>query len=242
MAVLSFENMYNAVSRFLGTGSTPSGDDLSTAKDIVNAGYRRCLGEYDWSFLRTSGSLTTVANNYTAWMPDDFDRMLTGRLSFDVDQNYSDVLERSYQQIREMRSHLSLTTEPQFFCVVADQYSKTAGTRYRLLLYPTPETAYLLHYSYKFDPVELSDAADRVVGSGDFSHAVLQASRAEAESSEDETAGAQELKAQRAIAAAMEKDKLNAPSFLGYNGSGEEMRLRTRDLHLIQDGVEVPLG
>lgn len=242
MAIRTFENLYKPVSRFLGTGDTPTGDDLSRAKDLVNRGYRRALGEHEWSFMQAIGTLTTINGKYSYWLPDDFERMFAGVIAFDLNDVYPDIIERSWQQLQSKRAEISETTTPRYFAIDSGIYSKTAGTRYSVSLYPTPEIAYILHYPYIFDPPEMADADDRIVGTGDFSNAVLACSLAEAETTEDEKIGPQEVKAQRVLATTIQKDITKVPSFLGYNGAAGTIRERDRDIHLIQNGVDAPLG
>jgi len=240
MAVLTFEDLYKAVSRFLGTGDSPSGDDLTHVKDLANRGYRRALAERDWSFLSIAASLTTVSGTYKYWLPSDFNRVIGGRVSFSLGEVYSDIVERSYQQIVAMRAACNSTTQPQFFAVIAGDYNTSVGTRYQLSFYPTPDDAYTLHYEYIFDPPLLVNTDDIPAGFGDFSQAILQCCLAEAESAEDEAAGPQEAKAQRALIMASGKDAKRVPGSLGYNGSGGFVSSSPdRDLHLIQNDVEV---
>lgn len=216
--VLTFQELYNRVSKFLGTygSSGPSGDDLTDAKEIVNDAYRRFLDAREWSFLKREYQLITSNNTFIYQLPEDF-ATLIGTINYGADENYPPLEQRSINQIRKEKADNDWTSYPELFAIKSS-HSKEFGQRWELILYPTPDAAYPLWFFYKIEPLKLEEDSDIPVGGSEFSGALRQLCLAEAESNRDEQAGIQEQKASIMLADAMRKDMIKAPHNLGYFG------------------------
>lgn len=68
---LTFADLYNRVSSYLGTGSAPTGDNLTLCKEITNRAYRRfiwpvyndgrSMRRHVWSFMKKPTSITITS-------------------------------------------------------------------------------------------------------------------------------------------------------------------------------------
>jgi len=228
--VLTFGDLWKRVSKFLGTYGTsgPSADDEADAKQIVNDAYRRFLDAHEWSFLRKHDFIVTVAGTWKYDLPVDFVN-LVGTFSFDSDDAYGPLEERSVSQIMEMRAVSTYTQYPEFFAIQHANYTKEAGQKKELLLYPTPDAAYKLWYTYTIYPPKLENDDDIPIGGAEYSSVLRQLCLAEAESQMEEKSGVQEAKATAMLSDAITKDRRRITHNLGYFGIGNRMNLR--DIH-----------
>lgn len=219
---LVFSDLYNRVSKFLGTygSSGPSGTDLTDAKQIVNDAYRRFLdANTDWSFLKPVTQLTTIANTWVYQLPNDYIRLIR-TFQHDSDSGYPELEERSIDDILSMKACNDYSSYPEYFALRPSEYTKETGQIWEVLFFPTPDSSYTLHYQYKMYPEKLEDDNDLPVGAFEYSDCIRQLCLAEAESNIEETSGTQEGKAAVSLAAAIMNDKKRAPHTLGYNGDG----------------------
>lgn len=219
---LTFSDLYNRVSKFLGTygSSGPSGNDLTDAKDIVNDAYRRFIdANSDWSFLFRTTKMVTVSGTATYQLPDDL-ILIKKEFQHDSDTGYSDLEERPGSEITSWKATNDYSSYPEYFAIEPSAYTKETGQAWEVTFYPTPDSAYTLHYEYKIYPTKLEEDNDLPIGSLEYSDCIRQMCLAEAESGTEESSGIQEGKAAVALAAALANDRKRAPHRLGYNGDG----------------------
>ena len=220
---LSYQELYNDVSRFLGTygSSGPTGTDLTDAQSAVHAGYRKFLDSnpVGWSFLkRTDEKITTVSNTYTYELPKDF-VSLVGTFQFGADQTYGPLSEISVDMIRDWKAVNDYNSYPTHFAMTAGNYHAETGQTWNVLFYPTPDSAYTLHFAYRFYPPKLSNATDVPAGPLDVAECIRQCCLAEAETYLDENTGIQETKAKELMLIAIRNDLKRQPKTLGYYGN-----------------------
>jgi len=193
---LTYQNLYDEVSHFLGLtarGTTPTGQDLTTCKDIVARGYRQFLYPIDarngtlheWNFLRLFTTLSTVSGQWKYALPQDFSD-LCGTILYDTDELQPPMMKVDAKQILNMRSDVVTTEWPKYFAIVPVKYDLALGTTYELWVYPTPDKAYILNYFYRFDPLKPSATTDLVVGGIRACEAILESCLAIAETQEDD--------------------------------------------------------
>ena len=213
---LTFQELYNEVSKFLGTygSSGPSGQDLTDAKDTVYAGYRRFLNAYDWSFVKPILKFTTVANTWEYQLPEDFSYFI-GPFHFSAGSSYPSIEERSVEDILGMRSSLDHTTYPEYYAIKPGSYSPETGQNFELMFYPTPDSAYTLFGRYKLYPKKLSATTDLPVGTPETDEALKALCLAEAEVRKDEEAGPQSQLAQEILRDAVRADRMRNARRLG---------------------------
>ncbi|MHC4891454.1 MAG: phage adaptor protein [Planctomycetota bacterium] len=221
---LTFSELYNAVSKFLGTygSSGPSGTDLTDAKDAVHGGYRRFLNAYNWSFLRPYQTLTTVSGTWIYELPSDFSGII-GTFQFSDDDAYPPLEERSVDIVMDSRTVNDSTTYPEIYAIRPGKYSKETGQTWEVLFYPAPDAAYTLNYRYNIMPEKLSDDNDLHIGGPEVSECLKAFCLAKAELEKDEVSGVQEGEAIKLLSEAITQDNFKRPKTLGYNSDGGGM-------------------
>jgi hypothetical protein len=190
---ISFSDLYNKVSEFYGTGSSPTGTDLTNAKAKAVRGYRRFLFSADartgkrhiWSFLKQYATITTSQGQYKYALPSDFGRTYLDFI-FDKSQGYSSLKKRSAGFILQERCWADMSGYPECYAIVPAKYDVTVGTTWDLWLYPTPNGAYLLHYFYLISPKKPENASDILIGGIEASEAIIESALAVVEDEDDE--------------------------------------------------------
>ena len=220
---LSYQNLYDDVCRYLGTygSSGASGVDLTDAQSAVHAGYRRFLdtNPVGWSFLkRTDAQIVTVSNTHIYELPEDFVSLI-GTFQFSPDDTYPPLSEISMDIIRDWKAVNDYNSYPTHFAIAAGNYHAETGQTWTVLLYPTPDSAYSLHFAYRFYPPKLSAVTDVPVGPLDVQECIRQCCLAEAETYLDESTGVQEAKAKEVLGTAIRNDLRRQPKTLGYYGN-----------------------
>jgi len=208
---LSYKNLYDRVSHFLGItseGTSPSAtNDLALCKDIVARGIRQFLYPVDmrygiphqWSFISQYWSFVTSPDHWKYALPLDFSDLLED-FSYDATEALVPLAKRSSQQIKQYRSMTDASGWPLYYAVTPAKYDLETGTTYELWLYPTPSKAYVLSTFYRADPVKLSATTDLAMGGVSACEAILESCLAVAETQEeDNTSTHHQQEAQRLV-------------------------------------------
>jgi hypothetical protein len=216
--VLPFSELYNAVSKFLGSygSSGPSGTDLTDAKAIVNTAYRRLLLYHNWTFLTSIRQIVTVGGTWQYELPLDFVR-LKGTFRYSSTDSYPPLRERMWEQIEGYRAVSDTSGYPDYFAIQAGEHTSETGQKWIVGLFPTPDAAYTLYYNAEIWPSKLVNDSDLHIGGPDTSEVLKQLALAQAETEQDEISGVQENKAKEMVAAAIMKDNQRRAHNLGYN-------------------------
>jgi len=221
---LVFSDLYNEVSRFLGTygSSGPGTDDLADAKRIVNSAYRRFLNSNPntWSFLKRYDRIITVSGTWEYELPNNFGNLLSNTFQYSSDTAYAPIEERSANQIIDMRAVSSYNQYAEYFAVRPGHYSKEAGQKWEAIFYPTFDSAYTLHYCYKILVEKLEGDNDIPIGGQDISECLKAICLAEAESYQDENLGVQEQKSKELLMQTIFNDNQKKAKTLGMNAPG----------------------
>lgn len=240
---LSFADVYKEVSRFVGWGASPSGQNLTDAKALTHAGYRKFLYPIDvnhavptqhlWSFLIKSSVLTLEGSKWQYALPIDFDRLYQ-RFSYDADDQYAPLKMVSVDMLRHNRSIAESEGQPSMFAIQPTVYSTESGSTLEVWFYETPSQSYILHYAYIIRPPQLVNDADYFVG-GDFaSEAILESALSVAEIRWDGQAGTHTEEANKLIQQLIISDTVVRPWYHGrMYDPGIEMRYWGRPLGTI---------
>jgi len=240
---LTFSDVYTKVSEFLGLGSSPTGTDLTKVKDITYRGYRNFLypintesGEtHYWSFLKKYGTIVTVSNQWKYALPSDF---ANSDIKFihDKESGYPPIHKVSADAIMRKRALTEYESCPEYFAVVAGNYSKETGQVYEVWFYGTPNGAYILNYWYITEPEKPSATTDVFVGGVLASEAILESALAVAETQEEDAPGHHVQLAESLIQKLIKADKSTISDNLGqmYDRS---LPRRERFLKPIEDSV-----
>lgn len=186
--VLSFAELVDEVLKFTGeyNNDSPSADALRDAKIIVNRAYTKCINYYDWTFLRQLGTLTTQDGKHKYVLPGNFSYFIKDEFKFDSSTGYLPTQARSVEQIIAFRADNTYESFPQYHALLPGDYYKESGQMWNILFYPTPDTAYKLHYYYKINPDKLINDSDLPIGGVEISECLMELCLAYAEVYKDD--------------------------------------------------------
>lgn len=236
---LTFSDLYSEVSDLLGTGLEPAGDDLIRAKKRVNDGYRMFLmgsmpGQPPriWSFLRKTATLAMTANTYNLALPDNFAVMLSDP-RYDQGQGIAgSLLGRDAASVMSMREGSNgVCGLPQFYAIRSKAAaSASVSSRFEMIFFPTPTTAWNMIMEYQFVPSKLVNDTDVPLGAQIHSNTILEACLAAAEQKGDDTQGIHTKNFLLAMAQSIAIDEQTAAKTLGYvRGGGEDIPVNGGD-------------
>lgn len=222
-------DLQKAISVFLNMGFAVPTDtnDLYLVNESISSGLRQfywpepVLGEsrsHEWSFLFPVRTFSTMAKGDAYALPADVGG-IRGNLTFSGSNLYSKVIMRGPDFIEERRSVPAsvATGVPRYAALRAIHHDETAGQRYELILYPTPDAAYSLTYRYNLIPQDLSNTGVRPAGAAVHTETIFQSCREAAERIANQNSGGPEhvLFLKRLTASVLLDRQLTAPEFLG---------------------------
>jgi hypothetical protein len=105
---------------------------------------------------------------------------------------------------------------PEYYAIVAGEYTPETGMRYQFKVWPTPNNSFTIYYSYYSMPEMMSNDTDVPVGFADMSECIKAFCLAAAEEESDEEAGVQAQTAQRELGKVIMLDRKREPHQLGY--------------------------
>jgi hypothetical protein len=192
----TFGDAYTAVSEYLGLGSGPSGTDLTKVKAVVNRAYLNFLFPVDsrtgqkhyWSFLRRMYTLVTHSSQWRAVMPPDFSSMAS-RPHFALSKAYMELTQVPVDVVLENRVFGNFTSFPAQFAIAPVTYDVESGTRFEMLLWPTPNTSHEITFMYNTVPEALTTSTEYFVGGPEASEVILEGALAIAEQKEEDIVG-----------------------------------------------------
>lgn len=168
-------------------------------------------------------------------LPNDFGGFAS-ELFFDTDQGYRPVPIVSESIIRARRQISITSGVPQLAAVSPfnRDSSGAGGTAYQtffLLLWPNPDSTYVLHFNYwALQDALVTSTNEYVTGGQLYSECILSGCLAMAEMKLDGAPGVWFQDYQTQLVAAIEQDRRNGPANLGYcaDQSGNDDRRRGR--------------
>lgn len=138
------------IADFLGYGRTStswSTDQQARIDQARDEGLSRFYNARNWNFLSPATTLTLTVGDYTYDLEDDFGSMATN-FNYPADESYSPLTQRNSQWIREQIAMSDTNGIPAFFAVEPKTQTGSTGTRWQVLLYPPPQTAWVMPYRY----------------------------------------------------------------------------------------------
>lgn len=218
----NFQDVYSKVSSYLGTGATPTGDDLTSAKDIVFRGYMKFLLPinprdseiYIWSYLKQPWKLHLETNKWEYTLPEDFERFERD-LEYDPEERTGRLVKTSEQAIMSNRSTLQFLSYPTVYALRAGKFDSAVGSSKEMIMYPTPTQRSVINSTYVMTPPKPEEDTDYFIGGVLESEAILQCCIAVAENEQDEIIGVQTQKAVDMVQSLIRKDMGSAPNTVG---------------------------
>jgi hypothetical protein len=192
---LDFQDIYTSVSEFLGTGSTPTGTNLTKCKNITYRAYRRFLYPIDarsnsphmWSFLKKRYTIITEAAKWRYTLPSDFSRMLLEPV-YGEGELYGPLMKVQPELIDNLRAVAVVDSYPVKYAISPLVVTGSMEPMWELWLWPEPQQAHNIKFTYIVEPEKPSATTDLFLGGTEAAECILEMSLAVAEQQEDDMA------------------------------------------------------
>lgn len=208
--------------------------EKARVQSYMKSGLRQFYIAHPWRFLTpevndiyttdTRASGGTAAANVP--MEDGFGGM-AGPVSFYLDYRWLPLETVTASRMRDLRQYSGQSaSKPQALAIVQVDEAQMAadkGTRWYMYLWPTPDQAYQMMFSYHLLPPAWDGSADDTYPFGGMtvSEAILQSCLAITEQRANDTLGIHTELYQKALIEAIKAEGVNqSPQILGYNGDG----------------------
>lgn len=220
---LSFSQIYQEVSNFLGLGLSPTGANATLAKKYANDGYRMFLlgvdprteRAHEWSFLYPCAQLTLTGDTAVHSLPGDYESMVDDP-AYGPSDAYVKLLPRSVAYIRQLRAAGgSGTSAPAYYAVAPVGNSSGTLQTWQMLVWPTGGTGYTLNYRYRVSSKLMTGDSSYPLGGPQHHLTVQQAALAIAEQRENDTIGVQSQRFKEMMLASIDNDGANRPRNYG---------------------------
>ena len=189
---------------------------------LMQSGVRKAYGHRDWNFLKlmASSNLSTVAGTSTYTLPDSFDGAVDV-VTFAANTNKGPITQIPPTDIVRMQQVTNANGIPQWFGVrpKGGVSGSSAGQRWEMIFYPTPDAVYSLAYKHCFLPDKIDGTNTYPYGGMKFGEVIQEFCLAEVELKILGEQGVHYGEAMRLAELFWAKDKkYNTPSNFGYNG------------------------
>lgn len=210
---LTFKEVYVKVAEYLGLGSSPTGTDLTTVKDIVKRAYREFLMPIDastgtvyrWHFLQRTTTLSCVSGVDTYDLPTGFSRLVIP-FTHTTPLSYNPV-EKDLEYMYLIKSQTTGNGYPVWFAIKVDEFDQVTGQKTQVVFYPTPSSSFDYYYTYLVTPPAPVNDDEFFIGDEYASECILEKSLAVAEISKHDEEGGHSAKAERLLQSAIGEDK-----------------------------------
>jgi hypothetical protein len=237
---ISYDDLQAEVGEFLHYGpdaATWSAEETKRVDRLIQAGVRQFyfppamegveLG-YQWSFMRPTTTLATVAGTRAYDLPDNFSAIV-GELHYETNVFYHAITSVPQGRMQELIEYEDDQEKPRFFTTQFKTSTGATGQRHEILFWPKPDAVYTLTYRYeayagKIDPVNYPYP----LGGMKYGECLIESCLAVAERRGNDEMGIHEAQFQRLLMAAVSADRRQSPQRYGQMGG-------------VEDGV-IPLG
>lgn len=238
---LSIDDLRSDMGDYLGYGRTyasMSAKQTARVDALLKTGLRKFyipalkgIPPHEWSFLKPITTLALIADDYDYDLPDDFLAFDPGKKpTFATTDNAEYPLELvDESRIRALRMSQTITISgpPRYMAErpkAGTPMGLTAGQRFEVIFFPTPDAAYTVTYRYKVAPNAISDSQKYPYGGMQHAETIRAACLCACEQFLNDgrtnwTAGFDEL-----LMASIQADQQKAPASLGYNGDKSNCR------------------
>ena len=173
---ITYDELRREIGRFLGYSRTPTDWDStesSDVSDIIRGGLRSFYFpsevSHRWTFLCPTVTLGISAGSRAYNLPADFIQMASP-VTYSANDKKGILSQVDSDELRACESSASLTDTPRYFAIQARSQSADA---YEILMYPTPNEALTLKYSYEQLPADIGSSNQYHLGSAAHSELLL---------------------------------------------------------------------
>lgn len=227
--VASYSSLLERVGHYLfGIRSGYSADQTNDIEECIKDGLHDVYTAHSWSFFRPKKSITTVAGTAAYSLPAACEAV-EGDLTYEATTGdyYPPVEQRHDLEIRKLQANAETadTDRPSYFSVRTVEFDPTVGSRRQVVLYPTPDDAYVLEARMKLRPVMIDTTNQFPVGGESISQVITEACLAAAERNFDEQAGRHTERFRELLPLAILADlEMTCPTHLGPDSPQGESR------------------
>lgn len=227
---IDFHAIRRAVGKYLKYGySHEEWDDeqAEEVQDIIDEGVRNAYYPppirnantvHEWTFMRPTLQLKTVADQRRYPLPGDFERPCADIAYLDTNNSYAPIEITSPSRLLNLESRTDYTSAPTHAAIEADNSAGDAPQGLVLVLHPTPDAEYTLAVEYQARARRLTDSTPFPLGGQAFGPVVLASCLAAAEMFAVRQQGPMYERFQQLLAGAIARDTYRGAHALGYNG------------------------
>ena len=224
---LTYTEIAPEVSDHLGYGRTISNwtsDQEARVHRVLDKGYRDFVNGHPWSFLRTSSTISAVADDAEYDLPDNF-ASFDGTITYGSSESYMPITITGEPEIRTMQTGYESTSRPTHCCIRPKSNDGTSGQRYEIVFHPEPDASYTLYYSYHvITNTRLRSSTPYPLGGMLYGEAIQMCCIAAADRLFRDMGEAEyQQTIKMCIFDAVRLDGAHKPKNLGYNHDGERI-------------------
>lgn len=226
---LKYSDLLMEVGGFLGYGvkaDTLSAVQVEEVDRYIQSGLRQFYyppaingieTAYEWSFLKPTTTLSTVASDAEQDLPDSLGRIL-GDLHYDVTVHNVPVVMVSEARIMSLIQQSEDTGKPQYFCVRAKDSTGADGQRQEIAFWPIPDAAYVLTYQYEAYSGKLTSSKPYPLGGMRHSELIVESCLAVAEQRANDEKGIHTERFAALLSAGIVQDRKAGARYFGQMG------------------------
>lgn len=180
-------------------------EEIRWLDESVQEAYRYIQRASLWSWKRSTTTLTTVASDNDYTLPADVGSV-QGDITYAANEGFTHIKRTSPLDIRKRLQQSSQTAQPWLYTVRWRAQTSGSNQRQEMLLYPTPDDAYVLTYEYAVIIGKLSATNPYPLGGPAISQLMIEMCRAVGEAKKNGGRGPQWDLADMAMAVAIGED------------------------------------
>jgi len=225
----TYTELMNAVRVFLGYASDDSVND-NEVNLYVQSGLRQFYYPdavegvdpgFEWSFMKPTTTIDTVADTATVALPDDLGRVI-GCFHFEPNLHVRPIPIVSEAMILSRQQQSLIAGVPTIAAVRHKDSTGDDGQRQEVVFWPTPGTAYTLTYRYEAYASKISATYPYPLGGMKHSELLLESCLSIAEQRANDEAGVHTEKFHRMLITATKRDLKNGATYYGNMGKPDD--------------------
>ena len=241
---IGYTDLRQEVGGFLGYGRTVDGPTwtparVATIDRYVQSGVRKVyypplvkigneeIAGYEWSWLRPTTTISTVADDGDYDLPDDFGRLI-GNLHYAANEQKPSIAIMSVGDILDMRSHFDENSAPRYAATRYKSSIGDTGQRQEILFWPEPDAIYTLSYEYEAYSGVLSDTYPYPLGGMQLAELYIESCLSVAEQRTNDEVGIHTDQFQLLLVDAITRDRKRGARNFGQMGHKEGFKERIR--------------